>query len=518
MHDSGSDKNRQLCKCLALITTGVFVSFRKIILGTAAMSSASALRLLAQFLIIPILSRLLSPSDYGLVAIAMPLVLFTMMFTDAGVGRSLVRDASAEKEVWSTCFWLSVILGLLLAIAVIALAPLAALVFKEPRLSPILMTLSLVIFIQALSTIPGALLQKKYKFKAIASIEIISLCIGLATALVIALSGGGAWALIGQQIAFYLVRVILTFWFSPFYPLMIFDLKIAREHLLFGRDVIGVTLINLIARSADNLIIGKMFGSALVGIYSMAFQFARLPVMLVAGPLQYVIYAQLAPLKTNPLAIRHIYLLLNRVLAIIVFPVMAMVAVAHEPIFKLVLSEKWEHSGELFMMAAAACALQTVTGMGSTIMMLLGRNDRQLRASAEFTMLWIVCLLAVARLGLEWTTIMYSVVVFLYTPRLLMLLLPLIQCSIKVYIRTLLTPAVLSLVCVGVYVLANDIWVFGEGAQVVTSALLALASMGASVLAQGRLLKEEGALCKQLLHTEMLPISELPNKIKADQY
>ena len=464
------------------------------------MSSANILRLLAQFFVIPILSRLLSPEDYGIAAIAMPIIVLTMVFTDAGLGRSLVRTPVGEKEIWSTCFWLSVFLGLLLALLVIVLAPAAATLFNEPRLQPIVMALSVVIFVQSVSTVPGAAMQQKHKFKAIAGIEVVSLFLGIIAAVAIALAGGGAWALIGQQIVFYVVRVAMTFWQSPFYPLMVFDLKMVREHLLFGRDIIGVGLVQFLSRSVDNLVIGKVLGEALVGIYSMAFQFARLPVMLVSGPLQYVIYAQLIELKTNATAIRPIFLLLNRCLAIVVFPAMAMVAVAHEPLFRVFLSAKWAHSGELFMIAAAASALQAVTSLGGTILILMGRTDRQFRASAEFVALWIIGLLVAVRFGLEWTAIAYNVVVFIYTPRQLLLLLPLIHCSMTAYLRTLLIPALISLISAATYCLLNYLFAPGELPLIFISALLAALAFGISALLQGRLLKEEVALCRKLLH------------------
>jgi len=467
------------------------VSLRKIVLGTAAMSSVGVLRLLAQFLIIPVLSRLLSPTDYGVVAMAMPFVFFTMMFADAGVGRSLVRTPSGERGVWSTCFWLSVFLGVALALIVAGIAPVAAIVFHEPCLSPIIMALTFVVFAQAISTIPGAALQQNHRFKVIAGIEMSALLTGVITAIVIALCGGGAWALVGQQIALYAVRLVLTFWFSPFHPLMVFDLKIVGEHLIFGRDVIGVNIVTFFSRSIDNLIIGKVLATAAVGIYSMAFQFARLPMMLVIGPLQYVLYAQLAQIKNNHAAIGRTFLILTRILAIFIFPVMGMVAVAHQPVFKLLLSEKWSASGELFMIVAPAYALQALTGLSGTIMMVVGRTDIQLKSTMEFTVLWIATLLISVWFGLEWAAISYDCIVLIYSPRLLMLVLPLIECSLLSYFRTLMIPAMATLVCISVFWQLQQSVLLGEWVQLLSAAAFAIIGIAASALAQRRLLTSE---------------------------
>lgn len=378
--------------------------------------------------------------------------------------------------------------------------PIAAWIFNEKALEPIIMSLSIVIFAQAVSTIPGAALQQSHRFKTIAMIELSSLFIGIAMAILFALSGAGAWALAIQQIVFYTLRCILTFCYSPFRALRVFDLRIVREHLIFGRNVIGVAMIHLGSKSADNLIIGKILGSASLGIYSMAFQFARLPIMLITGPLQYVLYAQLAQLKTNVKMIAQTYLLLNRVLAILIFPVMGMVAVAHEPIFKWLLSQKWALSGEVFMLVAAACTLQTITSLSGTIMMVLGRTDRQLRMTAEFNALWISLLLVTVWKGLEVAAFTYNVAVFIYFPRLLSILLPLIQCLAISYIRTFFVPILCSIGCILLYNVLNHEFEFGQYTQIGLSGLLAMVGITMGTLIQRRTLRTEVALCRQALN------------------
>ena len=84
----------------------------KIAFSTAAMSSVNVLRLLAQLFVLPLLARRLSQADYGVVGLAMPFLTFALMIADAGVGMSLVRSSASRRGVWSTCFWLSGLLGL----------------------------------------------------------------------------------------------------------------------------------------------------------------------------------------------------------------------------------------------------------------------------------------------------------------------------------------------------------------------------------------------------------------------
>lgn len=468
------------------------------VFDTAAMSSVSVLRLLAQFVAVPILARLLSPADYGVVGMAMPFILFAMMIADAGIGMSLVRVPASERRVWSTCFWLSAALGLVLAAIMAALSPLAAYLFNEPRLGPIVMTLTLVVFAQAVSAIPGAALQQQHKFKLIAVIEIVATIVGIIAAIVVGLRGGGAWALVAQQLVFYLMRFVLTYRLSAFRPLYVYNYREVAEHLTFGRDVLSVNILNFFARSLDNLVIGKVISAAAVGIYSMALQFARLPGMLVSGPLQFVLYPRLSERKNDPAAIRATFLIVTRVLAIMIFPTMGMVAAAHYAVFTLLLSAKWAVSGKLFMIVAASCAVNAVTSLSATVLLALGRTDIRIRTTIEFGGLWLASLLVSVWFGLEWVAIAFNLATLAYTPRTVMLLLPHIGCKNAEYWRTMLTPSIATAGAIALFWEAKHSWLLGSWAQLFLAAFLSLLAIAVSVAKQHRFLRDELTLWRSL--------------------
>ena len=472
------------------------MSLRRLILGTAAMSSVNVLRVLAQALVIPILSRLLSPSDYGIVGMAMPLVLFVMMLADAGIGMSLVRTPATERDEWSTCFWLSAAMGLILAAVVLGFAPLAAMAFSEPSLAPILMALAGVVVLQALFLIPRAAQQQSHQFAVIAATEIASITGGIVTAVVMAVHGAGAWALVSQQLCFFAIRLVLTFWLTPFRPLMRFDFQRAKGHLVFGRDLLGNNVVAFLIQSADNLVIGKVLGVAAVGLYSMAFQFARLPMMLIAGPLQYVLYAQLAKKKDDVDLLRETFFTLTRILAIVIVPAVGMIAAAHQPVFRLLLSEKWAAAGHLFMIVAPACAIQAVTSIGGTIRMVLGRTDIVLRMTLEGGVIRAITLLASVWFGLEWAAISYTCAVLVYSPRSLMLVLPILGGSLVSYLRAVTVPVLATLTCIAVFVEITDVSNVGDWTQLLLAAAFAILSMVGSVCVQRERLRGEIALLR----------------------
>jgi O-antigen/teichoic acid export membrane protein len=413
---------------------------RSIIAGAAAISSVSILRLSLQFLSVPILARLLSPEDYGVVAIAMPIVLFAMIIADAGLGSSLVRNEHADTSDWHTCFWLLTAIGVALFLTIALAAPWVAYCFNEPRLSAILISLASIVAIQAIAIVPGASLQRNNRFSVIACSDAFSIILSIGAAIASALLGAGIWALVWQQLVYYGTRTSLTWYFAGFRPIRIFKPKEASEHILFARNLLLANLLSFGSRSADGLMLGKVAGASPLGFYSMAFQFARLPFLLVTGPVQYVLYPHLAAARDNQLRLRDTFLSLTGVLAAIMIPSVSIVAFAHDPVFSLLLSDKWHTAGELFMLIAPATALQPVTALLGTFLMALGRTDMHLRIAKRFALVWSVGILLTVWKGAFSLAICYAVVSLVCSGLSLKESLPLLGCSFKDYLKRLLAP------------------------------------------------------------------------------
>jgi O-antigen/teichoic acid export membrane protein len=472
------------------------LSLRKIVTGIAFVSSSTVLRLLAQFIVLPVLSRLLTSTDYGLIAIASPFITYAMMLSDAGLGMSLVRSAPLKDHLaaWSTSFWLITALGGCLTLLLSVFSPVAALTFGDARLELIIIILSFTIGVQAASVIPGAALQQAGRFSTIAAIEITATVLGMTAAVTAAFLGSGVWALVAQQSVFFSTRLVLTLIRSPFRPRLVFNLAAIKSHFVFGRDVLAVNMVAQFSGSIDNLAIGRVLGPAPLGFYSMAFQFTRLPSMIVTGPLQFVLYSHLASVQGNLPAIRGIFLFFTRALAIIIFPTLGMLAVAHVSIFATLLSAKWSQSGTIFMILATAGAVQAMMALGGDIMLVLGRADLRLRTTIEFGLLWLCALLLSIFFGIYWVAMAFTCAVVFYLPRALWLVLSLIQCPLKLYLEAVIVPILITLVSVGLYLEVAKALALHQYADIGLAALLALAAVVLSALVQLRWLLDESAL------------------------
>jgi PST family polysaccharide transporter len=487
------------------------LSFRKIVSDIAFVSSSRVLRLLAQFIALPVLSRLLTSTDFGLVAIASSFIAYAMMLSDAGLGSSLIRSAPLKDHLaaWSTSFWLIMALGGCLTLLLSIFSPVAARIFGDARLELIIIILSFTIGAQAASIIPGAALQQAGRFSTIAAIETSAALLGITAAVTAAFLGSGVWALVAQQTVFFSTRLVLTLIRSPFRPRLIFNLAAIKSDLVFGRDVLAVNLVEQFSGAIDNLAIGRVVGPAALGFYNMAFQFIRLPWSIVTGPLQFVLYSHLASVRDNLPVIRGAFLFFTRVLAIFIFPTLGMLAVAHVSIFATLLSAKWSQSGTIFMILAMAGAVQAMMALGKDIMLVLGHPDLRLRTTIEFGLLWLCALLLSVFFGIYWVAVAFNCAVVFYLPRLLWLILSLIQCPLKLYLEAVIVPILITLALIGLYLEIAKSWVLQPYTDIGLAALLAFGGVLLSALVQLRSLMDESALLAVPSTSAVRPLRDL---------
>lgn len=243
--------------------------------------------------------------------------------------------------------------------------------------------------------------------------------------------------------------------------------------------------------------IGKVHGAGPVGVYAMAFQFARLPFMIVTGPLQYVLYPHVATIREDRAQMRALFLLLTRLLATVLLPAVGLVAVASEPTFNLLLSPKWGQAAHIFEIIAPATALQPVTAIVGTFLMALGRTDVQMRLAWQFATFWLVGLMASVAHGIEAVAAAYTICGLLFSMWSLRICLPLVNCSFNVYARILLLPTALTALSILVYSIIKAPSAGHEFANVCLAAFLSLITISFAMIAQRRDLSDAWSLTTQ---------------------
>ena len=416
------------------------MALKRLALGAAALSAARATQTLLTFLALPLLARILDPSEFGLVALATSFVLFTMAFSDAGMGQSLVRTPQEQTEVWSSAFWMIAVLSGSLSILLLGIAWPAAWVFGEPRLAGLICGLAPLPLIQGMLATAIADLQQREKFTLLAIAEVSGAVAGATAAVWVALSGGGAWALIAQQLALWAAKAVVLVCATQFRPRFQMRLAGLEPHFRFGRDTAGWSLVNFFARQIDPLAIAKLLGTTALGFYSVAYRLMTLPGFLVSGPIQNTLYTRMVRLRQDVPALRTLVLIASRAIASFVFPPMAVLCVASSALVHVFLSERWAPVAALFAVLAPIGALQTVVALNGALLMATGRTDLRLRLTVEFTLIWVVTAPLLAMISLNAVAIGYAAISLIYLPRTLQLFLRPIEATIREYVAAISMP------------------------------------------------------------------------------
>lgn len=410
---------------------------RSFFASVGALSAARALSVASQILVLPILARYLTPAEFGLVALAMSIAIFANMLSDGGMGRSLIRTPLERHSEWSTVFWFLGALGLGLSLMLLLLAPLMVWAFEEPDLFWPLVVLSTMPFIMALTAAFAAEMEQREVFGELALAQTVATVLGLSVAVTMAVSGFGVWALITQQLLQIGFNSVWTAARSRFRPSFMFSRKDLGPHFRFGRDTATASVLTYLREQSTPLVVGKFVGIAELGIFSMAVRFLRLPMFGLAGPAGRVIYVRLSQARDDMEKFRAIMLAATRLLALVVLPGMAAVAMVVDTLFVLLLSEQWADVAPVFALAAGGAAIMSVTVPTVQALMALGKTMEGLRLTMEITIAWLVLLAASASFGLMMIAAARTIWMLVLFPRHWAYLAPACGVSLSAYFGAL---------------------------------------------------------------------------------
>lgn len=371
-------------------------------IGALALSASSALRLGLQLAILPILARLVGPSEYGLVAMAMPFILFANVLSDGGMSLALGRRQEVSADLEATVRWMSAGIGGAIALGLVALAwPLGA-VMHQPRLPWLIMALSPILFMNGLATASNARIIREGRFGVFAGGDLASTLTGAAVALVAATHGYGAWSLIAQQLALWVVKLAWVTVNGRASFRLAWRFEEARELLKFGLHAIGSQLADYVSRNIDNLIVGAVLGASSLGFYAMAYQIVRIPDMLISGPLYLYIFNSVARAAHagERRSLQDLAISALRLASAAFAPLFCGLAAIADLAVPLVLGDKWQGAIEPLRFLAGAGFFFCICSLVNATLMALGRSALQLRLSMLLGGATIVIVATAAPFGL----------------------------------------------------------------------------------------------------------------------
>jgi PST family polysaccharide transporter len=376
--------------------------------GAAATVSAAWLSLALKVVSTVVLARLLTPADFGVVAMVTTFGLLLMSVGTSGFNEAVIQTEEMNRFLASNLFWIACAIGLILTIGFAASGPLLARFFRSPVVARVAVATSVAIFISSAGTIHSALLRRAMCFVAISINDVLGLAVYSAVGILLALRGWGYWALVAAIVAQVLSVTIGAWWLCRWIPSLPRQGVRTRGVLRFAANVYGRFSANYFARNFDNLLVGWQFNAVALGFYKKAYDLFTLSASQLTTPLHNVALAALSRLNQDPCRFKR-YLVNS--LAVIAFVGMAAGAdltLVGKDVVRLVLGPGWEASGRIFTFFGFGIGLMLLNSTVGWIHLSIGRPGRWLRWSlVEFAVTVLLFIIAL-RWGPEGIAVAWS--------------------------------------------------------------------------------------------------------------
>lgn len=348
-----------------------------------------------------VLARLLTPADYGLVAMVMSVTGFVALFGDFGMALAVIQSESISREQASTLFWVNISLGFAVFLILAVFSPLIARFFSEPRLVPITVGLASAFIFSSWGTQHLAHLKREMEFARLITIEIVAVISGFVVGVVAALQGLAYWALVLSSVTVPLATTIGAWTLYVWRPMLPVRGSGIRTILGVGRNVTVFNFVNYFARNADNLLIGRFYGASQLGLYTKAYGLMMMPLQQVNAPIAAVALPALSRLKTSTESYQQFYYAATRLIAFITMPLIMFMMVLGNELVLLALGEQWIEVGPIFQVLAVAAFIQPMLNTTGWVYVSSGRT----LAMAKWGLIASIALVLSFVAGLPWGTL-----------------------------------------------------------------------------------------------------------------
>lgn len=348
----------------------------------------------AQLVITAVLARLITPSDFGIVAIVTVIVGFFSLFSDMGISAAIVQYRDLSEEDCGGIFGFSIILAAGLTLLFCAASPLVASFYGDERLIPLCLAVSPTLFFSTVNMVPGGLILKDKRFDRIAVRLVAATAISGAVAIVAALAGAGVIALILQSVMSTFIVLVWNLASRPIKKISFHFVAPLKRVFSYSAFNFAFNFINYFSRNLDNLLIGKYLGSDQLGYYDKAYKLTTYPMNALSSVVGSVIQPYMAEHQDEPDVIFNCFIKVEKTLSLIAVPIAAMFFCCSAEIVDIVYGSNWSFSAPVFGVLAISVYFQMLGNPSGGFFQSLGRTDYMFYQGLINTTLTVAGLLA----------------------------------------------------------------------------------------------------------------------------
>jgi len=360
-------------------------------------AASQAAKVALQLVSVAVLARLLTPHDYGLIAMVFVVGNLASLLRDMGTAAAIVQDPHLTEDTKNAVFWINIGVGVFLCIALLALSGVIANLYRNDAVMPLLWALAPSFAITSIGAVPRALLERQSAFAVVARIEIGTAVLGLLVAIAAAWLGAGAISFIYGSLAMALVSSVAYLKCSHWRPGRIGSTRHLKRLLAFSGHLSAFDFINYFARNADSFVIGRYLGAASLGVYTNAYKVMLFPLQNMTWVANRALYPVMCRQESTEQQ-RSLYLKSVATIAMLTAPLMAGVFVLRQPFVDVFLGPRWHEAASVLQWLAPIGFVQSIVSTTGTVSMVKGRTDILLRVGALVAVLQVSAFV----IGVQW--------------------------------------------------------------------------------------------------------------------
>ena len=326
-----------------------------------------------------VLARLLTPSEYGIMAIITIFIAVSNSIVDSGFSNALIRKVDARRVDYNTVFFFNLVVSAVLYVVLFLASPAISVFFKEPLLIEVMRVIGWVLVINALAIIPRTLFVKEVNFKTQTKVSLIASISSGVVGIGMALVGMGVWSLVGQQLSRQLLNTLFLWIYCKWRPVWEFSVQSFKELFGFGSKLLLSGLLDTVFKEIYSLVIGRCYTSAQLGQYTRAGQFNQIFSSNLTSVVQRVSYPVLSSIQNEPERLKEAYRKVIKSTMLISFACMLGLAAVAKPLIVLLIGEKWLPAVGFLQIICFSGMLYPLHAINLNILQVKGRSDLFLR-------------------------------------------------------------------------------------------------------------------------------------------
>lgn len=372
-----------------------------------------------QFVVSLVLARLLSPSDYGIIAMLNVFIQIAGDFISCGFENALIRKQNCTSKDYNTAFIFNAVVGILAYIILFISAPFISDFYEMEILCPVLRICSISLLLNAFTRVPYSILTKNLEAKKQAAITTYASFISALIGISAAYAGCGVWSLVYQQLASNIIMLVMFYIKTKWCPKLEYSKESMKYLWNFGSKMLATGIISSIYRNIYSIVIGKYYHSTSLGYFNRGQQTATLFPNIIESVLLKSSLPILAQLQDNNDRLIRVYREMIRLTCFITFPLVCLIGVLAEPFVDFILTEKWSACVIYIQIFAITSLLSPANSVNLNLLQVYGRSDYTLKAEIIKKSIGLIAVFVMLPFGVIWLSIISSTMgVFAYVVNL----------------------------------------------------------------------------------------------------